>query len=65
MIEITNCGPSHIEYQHGPYLLTVWDNGKVWVNYTSKSVVPELHREYEEYLRISLELHKIYKCEEL
>lgn len=75
MIKITNYRRIHngpydimINYVHGEYMLQVTNVGNVDVylqfDINKYRRIPN-HKEYEEFLKIDLQLHEIYKGEEL
>lgn len=74
MIKIITIEPSgynshntFVYYAHGPYHITVWSDGNHnryidIFNGLNESVNKD---EYEQYLKMDLELHKIYQGDEL
>lgn len=76
MIEITDyCTYNDINYQveiiyrHGPYEVNVYNDGDYFISddnfFSSDIEYTDIYKEYEQYLKLSLEINKLYNGEEL
>lgn len=58
-----------VNITHGKYKLYVFNDGCIAIYngkyYATCKEDPNLHKEYEDFLKLDLELHKIYQGEEL
>lgn len=55
----------YVEYNHGRYKISVYNDGDTFIDDYNVEERPELHEEYEQYLEMDLQLNKIYRGEEL
>lgn len=73
MIEILNINVydtiyTYVKYKHGPYTIMVSNNklGEIYIWYKDLTTkVGRNHKEYEQFLKLDLELNELYKGEEL
>lgn len=61
--DLANCDLIGVEYTHGPYIIHVF-NDYQWIIF-GEGFIRCSDEEYEAYLRMSLEIYKLYKGEEL